>query len=126
MPVKKKLSAVYVVHIQPVSAGRNSFPRLELYSPNGRGSGIAKDIAAGLHYLHSRSIVHMDLKSSNILLSNFGMAKIADVGLSKYQHLSYVRPDARQSHGGAPSNNYRVLAVPMLLEAANAGSRAQH
>jgi Protein kinase domain len=83
-------------------------------SVGGRGWRIAKDIAAGLHYLHSLGIVHMDLKSSNVLLSRFGAAKIADVGLAKYQQQSYVRPDARQAHGGAPSNNYRKLAVLMM------------
>ncbi|DBA85246.1 TPA: hypothetical protein ACH3X2_005947 [Trebouxia sp. C0005] len=48
-----------------------------------RGAGIALDIAKGLHFLHSHHVMHLDLKSPNILLALDGTAKIADVGLSR-------------------------------------------
>ena len=37
----------------------------------------------GLHHMHSRKVMHLDLKSANILLARDGTAKIADVGLAK-------------------------------------------
>lgn len=55
-----------------------------------RGRKIALDIAKGLVFLHSRRIVHFDLKSPNILLARDGTAKIADVGMAKLLQRDYV------------------------------------
>lgn len=49
-----------------------------------RGWQVALDIARGLHWLHSRSLVHLDIKTSNVLLTADGRAKIADFGLSHF------------------------------------------
>lgn len=45
-----------------------------------RGADIALDVARGLYALHSQRIVHMDIKSPNVLLTREYLAKIADVG----------------------------------------------
>lgn len=42
------------------------------------------DAARGLHYLHSKEIVHRDVKPENILLSR-GRAKVADLGIATSQ-----------------------------------------
>lgn len=48
-----------------------------------RGKRAACDIARGLHYLHSHKTVHLDVKSSNVLLARDGACKLADVGLAR-------------------------------------------
>lgn len=54
------------------------------------GRRIALDVARGLHFLHSRRLVHFDLKSANILLARDHTAKIADVGLAKIMHRQFL------------------------------------
>lgn len=46
------------------------------------------DIAKGLDYLHQRkpTIVHRDMKSSNVLITARGVAKIADFGLARVRN----------------------------------------
>ncbi|KAF9939747.1 hypothetical protein BGZ67_008980 [Mortierella alpina] len=43
---------------------------------------IAKDISLGLAYLHSKGIIHCDIKSANILLTEHKVARICDFGLA--------------------------------------------
>ncbi|TFK38863.1 kinase-like domain-containing protein [Crucibulum laeve] len=51
--------------------------------PLGKRFSILMSIAKGLDYLHSNSIVHGDLSSSNILIRNDGRVFICDFGLSR-------------------------------------------
>ncbi|KAF8839143.1 kinase-like protein [Paxillus ammoniavirescens] len=43
---------------------------------------LVSDVAVGLQYLHSRSVVHGDLSGSNVLINGNGRACISDFGLS--------------------------------------------
>ena len=47
---------------------------------------ILRDIAYGLAYLHSIPIIHRDLNAGNVLLTESGRAKIADLGVAKLFH----------------------------------------
>lgn len=44
---------------------------------------LFKQIILGLQYIHSKEIVHRDIKLENILLDNCGKVKICDFGVSK-------------------------------------------
>ena len=54
---------------------------------------IMKDILKGIAYIHNRkpySLIHRDIKTSNILLTNSKVAKIADFGLSKFYNIHKI------------------------------------
>jgi len=54
------------------------------------GRNIAMDVARGLDFLHARNVIHVDVKSANVLLSREGQAKLTDVGLARITKDGYV------------------------------------
>jgi serine/threonine protein kinase len=40
------------------------------------------ELMKGIGYIHSRNVVHRDIKLENILLDNEGVVKLADFGIS--------------------------------------------
>ena len=44
---------------------------------------FCRDIAVGLHFLHSNNIVHRDLSSNNVLLISNTRAKLTDFGMAR-------------------------------------------
>ena len=63
---------------------------------------ILRDVAYGLAYLHSISIIHRDLNAGNVLLTESLRAKVADLGMAKLFSRPVVMQFVRTVCPGAP------------------------
>ncbi|KAF9789491.1 kinase-like protein, partial [Thelephora terrestris] len=79
--------------------------------PNANRRDLACDIAEGLYYLHSRNVVHCNLKGPNILVGATGRARITDFGLAAVtQNL-----DSLLYTSGEPAHNHQWTAPEILI-----------
>ena len=64
----------------------------------GQMAAIAKECLSALHYLHSKFIIHRDLKSDNVLVGQNGEIKLADFG-----YCAQLKPnEMRETFVGTP------------------------
>lgn len=69
--------------------------------PEGLIANFVRQILQGLNYLHSKDIIHRDIKGANILVDNKGTVKISDFGISKRVEAStLLNPGPHLKRGG--------------------------
>ena len=66
-------------------------------------AGYALQAARGLQFAHQNGMVHRDVKPANLLLSNDGIVKVADLGLVKIPDQVDVDSDLGESMSGLQS-----------------------
>jgi serine/threonine protein kinase len=79
---------------------------------------VSSKIATGLTYLHSKGVVHRDLKPGNILMHADGTPKIADFGLSRKQDSKHAI-SAMTANIGTPVYMAPELMVESAVAEAN-------
>lgn len=87
---------------------------------------FARQVLVGLKYLHSKGIIHRDIKGANILIDNNGVVKISDFGISKKIDGDALRA-ALESDGESSEASKRVslqgsaywMAPEIVKQAAN-------
>lgn len=85
---------------------------MEIFNTRNHVEGFTEDIVAyllhetlkGLNYLHSRGLIHRNVKAGNILLDNQGGVKLADFGFiaSTEQHVKTVIQHSSYLYNMAP------------------------
>ena len=64
---------------------------------------VAKDLAEGLDYIHSKEVIHNDIKLENILIDLQYSPRIADFGLACLsQRVEFLGPQFCKAQGGSP------------------------
>lgn len=80
--------------------------------------GVMSQVAQACSFLHSVGVIHRDLKPDNILMDEYGTARVADFGLARLmdEQRQFSKTGASQllsprSHAGAPTAPLRRLSI---------------
>jgi len=89
-------------------------------------TNVAIQIVEGLQTAHKKDIVHRDIKSSNIMITEDGKVKIMDFGLAKFVNrtmltqqgttlgtIDYMSPE--QARGETVSNSFDIWSLGVVL-----------
>jgi len=84
---------------------------------------FTKHVALGLHYLHTKGVIHRDIKGGNILSDGAGNVKLADFGAAK--HVDYL-PFVASVSGSEMCNSIKgslYWMAPELINQKNHGRK---
>jgi serine/threonine protein kinase len=72
---------------------------------------LGSAFALALHEIHRQDVIHLDLKSTNVLLRNRGVAALVDFGLSHHGHY----PDLLAEEFRSPVGNWEYMSPEQIL-----------
>lgn len=102
---------------------------------------IIMGVCKGLHYLHQKNIVHLDLKPANILLDNNLVPKLTDFGISRCFHeiesevittisgtFGYMAPESFNGIELTYQNSYRldIYSLGVVIMEILTGEKGYH
>ncbi|KAF9157064.1 hypothetical protein DFQ26_009139 [Actinomortierella ambigua] len=76
---------------------------------------IGLEVARGLAYIHHENILHRDLKSANVLLTQHLVVKLADFGLALVKTKSASKSSGRTSSSGTLKGTLRWMAPELFV-----------
>lgn len=83
--------------------------------PIREGVGYILDIARALDYAHGKRLVHRDVKPNNIMVTEYGTAKLLDLGIARSLDVSLDAHGDGSSCGPLTATNGNFLGTPDFL-----------
>ena len=90
------------------------FEALQKPTPPGFTISVARGVAAGMVYLHSRGLLHRDLKSANVLLDAHNVPKVTDFGCATDGGTNAPHRNNKRGNLTAETGTYRWMAPEVV------------
>jgi serine/threonine protein kinase len=96
-----------------------------LFTKSSRCLILFEHLCQAIGYAHARGVVHCDLKTSNVMLGEFGEVQVIDWGIAKIIFNPSVQSNLRTvGHAGDGSDERRMLHQPGIDSDSSGGGAA--